>query len=104
MTKQIDEVLAEEGATAENSEIPDDLPEGVEISRPNLGRPTVVSVRLSAGEHAWLLRAAQSARLPVSTLVRIWALNRLRAEDEGGATAVADRLARLERAVFQCPA
>ena len=101
MTKKIDEVLAEEGAAAENCEIPDALPDNVEVSRPNLGRPTVVSVRLSADEHARLQRASEKANLPVSTLIRIWALDRLRVEDEAGASSVAERLNRLERAVFQ---
>ncbi len=101
MTKKIDEVLAEEGAAAENYEIPDALPDNVEVSRPNLGRPTVVSVRLSADEHARLQRASEKANLPVSTLIRIWALDRLRVEDEAGASSVAERLNRLERAVFQ---
>ena len=104
MSKKIDEVLAEEGAAAENYETPDALPERVGVSRPNLGRPTVVSVRLSANEHTRLQRAAENANLPVSTLIRIWALDRLRAEEEGGAVAVSERLARLERAVFQRPA
>ncbi|MHB1487852.1 MAG: hypothetical protein ACYCS7_07645 [Acidimicrobiales bacterium] len=54
MSKKIDEVLAEEGAAAENYELPDALPDNVDVSRPNLGRPTVVSVRLSAEEHARL--------------------------------------------------
>lgn len=100
MGKKIDEVLAEEGAAAENCEIPDELPERVEVSRPNLGRATVVSVRLSADEHDRLQGAANEANLPISTLIRIWALDRLRAEDEGGAASVAERLSRLERAVF----
>lgn len=104
MSKKIEEVLAEEGESAENYEIPDALPDNVEVSRPNLGRPTVVSVRLSADEHARLQRAAEKANLPVSTLIRIWAVDRLRVEDEGGAAGVAERLTRLERAVFQRPA
>jgi len=61
----------------------------------------VVSVRLSAEEHGQLQRAAEEAGLPVSTLIRIWALDRLRAESEGVAGTVAERLARLEREVFQ---
>ena len=101
MSKKIDEVLAEEGAAAESYEIPDELPETVEITRPNLGRATVVSVRLSADEHDRLQSAAKTANLPISTLIRIWALDRLPAEDEGGAASVAERLSRLERAVFQ---
>lgn len=99
--KKIDEVLAEEGGAAEGYEVPDDLPEGVDVSRPNLGRPTVVSVRLSAEEHARLQGAAVEANLPVSTLIRIWALDRLRAEQQGSDVTVAERLARLEKAVFQ---
>ncbi|MGA9775416.1 MAG: CopG family transcriptional regulator [Candidatus Dormiibacterota bacterium] len=99
-SKKIDEVLAEEGAAAENYEIPGALPETVKVSRPNLGRPTVVSVRLSADEYARLQRAAEKANLPVSTLIRIWTLDRVRVEAEGGAASLAQRLARLERAVF----
>lgn len=101
MSKKIDEVLAEEGAASEDYEIPHTLPENVEVSRPNLGRPTVVSVRLSEDEHARLQGAADKANLPVSTLIRVWALDRLRAEDEGHGASVAERLTRLERAVFQ---
>ena len=100
MSKKIDEVLAEQGAAAENYEIPGELPENVEVSRPNLGRPTVVSVRLSADEYARLQRSAEQANLPVSTLIRIWTLDRARVEAEGGAASLAQRLARLERAVF----
>ncbi|MDA8380190.1 MAG: CopG family transcriptional regulator [Actinomycetota bacterium] len=101
MSKKVDDVLAEEGVAAETHGIPDALPENVAVTRPNLGRPTVVSVRLSAREHARLQRAAEAANLPVSTLIRIWALDRLRTEDEGGGASVAERLTRLERAVFQ---
>jgi hypothetical protein len=101
MSKKIDEVLAEEGAAAENYEVPDELPEHVEVSRPNLGRATVVSVRLSGEEHGRLQRAAEEANLPASMLISIWALDRLRAEEQGSAASIAERLARLERAVFQ---
>ena len=101
MRKKIDDVLVEEGAAAESYDIEDTLPEGVALTRPNLGRATVVSVRLSADEHARLQRAAEKASLPVSTLIRIWALDRLRAEDEGSESSVAERLRRLEQAVFQ---
>jgi hypothetical protein len=58
-------------------------------------------VRLSAEEHRQLKHAAEEAHLPISTLVRIWALDRLRAEEQGGSARVGERLARLERAVFQ---
>ena len=99
--KKTDEILAEEGAAAERYDVPDEIPQGVDASRPNLGRPTVVSVRLSGEEHARLLRAAERANLPVSTLLRIWALDRLRVEEQGSDATVAERLARLEKAVFQ---
>jgi hypothetical protein len=92
---KIDKLLAEEGAAAENYQLPDDI----DASRPNLGRPSVVSVRLSAAEHAELQRAAAEANLPVSTLIRLWTVDRLR-DEQSGAT-VNERLARLERQVFQ---
>ncbi|MDQ3150168.1 MAG: CopG family transcriptional regulator [Actinomycetota bacterium] len=98
---KLDNLLAEEGAAAESYEIPEELPGHVRVGRPNLGRGTVVSVRLSAEEHGHLQRAAEEANLPVSTLIRIWALDRLRAEREGAGGTVAERLARLEREVFQ---
>lgn len=101
MSKKIDDVLAEEGAAAENYDIEDTVPEGVAVTRPNLGRAAVVSVRLSAAEHARLQQAAEKANLPVSTLIRIWALDRLRVEEEGGESSVAERLCRLEQVVFQ---
>jgi hypothetical protein len=104
MSKTVDEILAEEGAASENGEVPDVLPAQVKVSRPNLGRPTVVSVRLSAAEHASLQAAAARANLPVSTLLRIWVLDRLRAEEEGSSGTVAERLARLEQVVFSRPA
>lgn len=81
--------------------MPDDLPEGVDVGRPNLGRPTLVSMRLSADEHARLQRAAAKANLPVSTLMRIWALDRLRVQEQGSDATVPERLARLEKAVFR---
>lgn len=96
---KIDDLLANEGAAAENYQTPERLPEHVKVTRPNLGRGAVVSVRLSDDEHTQLQRAAADANLPVSTLIRIWALDRLQAEREGGT--VSQRLARLERHVFQ---
>jgi len=98
---RIDDLLAEEGAAAENYDLPEQLPGNVKVSRPGLGRGTVVSVRLSAEEHAELHQAAEAAGLPVSTLIRMWALDRLRAERDSATGTVAERLARLERAVFQ---
>ena len=98
---KIEELLAEEGSATENYEVPDELPEHVKVSRPNLERPTVVSVRLSAEEHRRLQRAAEGAHLPISTLIRLWALDRLDVEEQGNGASVGERLARLERAVFE---
>lgn len=98
---RIDDLLADEGTAAEDEPTPERLPEHVTVGRPSLGRATVVSVRLSAQEHGQLQAAADEAGLPVSTLIRIWALDRLRAEREGVGGSVAERLARLEREVFR---
>ena len=100
MTKKIDKVLAEEGTAAEHYELPAELPEGVEVSRPNMGRATVVSVRLSAGEHEQLQRAAEEAHLPVSTLIRVRALEHMSVGQKSSQASVTKRLARLEEAVF----
>jgi hypothetical protein len=98
---KIDDLLAEEGTAAENNEIPEEMPAHVKVSRPHVGRGTVVSVRLSPEEHGQLQRAAEDANLPVSTLIRLWALDRVHAEREGAGGTVTERLARLEREVFQ---
>jgi hypothetical protein len=98
---RIDDLLADEGATAERNPTPERLPEHVSLDRPNLGKPTVVSVRLSAEEHGQTAGRRREGRPPVSTLMRIWAMDRLRAEREGADGSVAERLARLERAVFR---
>jgi hypothetical protein len=100
VTKKIDDVLAEEGAAAEDYELPAVLPEGVEVSRPNVGRATVVSVRLSPGELEQLKSAADAAHLPVSTLIRVLALSRVDASEDDTLADVTERLARLESAVF----
>ncbi|MGH9101408.1 MAG: plasmid mobilization protein [Acidimicrobiales bacterium] len=101
---KINDLLAEEGTAAEDYEMPEELPDQIAVSRPNLGRGTVVSVRLSADEQEQLQRAAEEANLPLSTLIRVWALDRLRIEVQGTGATVAERLARLEGAVFQRPA
>lgn len=98
---KINDLLAEEGTEAESYELPEPLPAHVKVSRPNLGRDSVISVRLSAEEHGQLQRAAEEANLPVSTLIRIWSLDRLRAEREGVGGTVPERLTRLEHEVFQ---
>lgn len=101
---KIDDLLAEEGAAAESYEVPEELPGHVRVGRPHAGRGMVVSVRVSDDEHGQLQRAATEANLPVSTLIRIWALDRLYAERAGAGGTVAERLGRLEREVFQHPA
>jgi hypothetical protein len=52
------------------------LPDGVG-TRPNLGRSTVYSIRLTNDEVAAVQAAAERAGLPSSTLVRSWILERL---------------------------
>ncbi|OLT48786.1 hypothetical protein BJF85_11790 [Saccharomonospora sp. CUA-673] len=105
----IDKLLAEEGAAAEQFD-GQRTRHHATPSRPNLGRSTVVSVRLTAEEHQQLQQAADDARLPLSTLMRLWALDRVQAGDSatpddapgsGRNLTVAERLARLEREVFQ---
>lgn len=93
----IDRILADEGAAAEKAELADLLPSDVRVDRPNLGRPVVVSVRLSGVEHEQIRQAADEANLPVSTLLRLWALDRLRSERGS----IEERLERLEQQVFQ---
>lgn len=92
----IERILADEGAATEGVDLADPLPPNVRVDRPNLGRPVVVSVRLSGEEHDQVRRAAQDADLPVSTLLRLWTLDRLR----GGRGTVEERLERLEQQVF----
>lgn len=93
----IDRILADEGAEAERVELADPLPPNIRVDRPNLGRPVVVSVRLSGEEHDQVRRAAEDANLPVSTLLRLWALDRLRGEHG----TIEERLERLEQQVFR---
>jgi len=101
---KIDNLLAEEGAAAENYQMPEELPDHVQVSRRNMGRPSVVSVRLSSHEHHELQRAADDAGLPISTLIRLWALERLQTESDGNQGSIAARLTRLEQEVFRDPA
>lgn len=101
---KIDDMLATDGDAAEQTDVPEPPPHGITVTRPNMTRPTVVSVRLSGEEHARLTHAAEQAHLPVSTPIRIYALDRLDAEKRQPSESVADRLARLEQAVFRRPA
>lgn len=98
---RIDDLLAEEGAAAENYVMPEELPAHVRAGRPNAGRGTVVSMRLSDDEHSRFQQAAAQANLPVSTLIRLWALDRLSAENQAERGTVTERLERLEREVFR---
>ncbi len=100
---RIDDLLADEGACAE-AYPGGPVPGHVTTSRPNLGRQTVVSVRLADDEHARLSQAARKAGMSLSTLIRVWAVDRLHAEDQGEPGTVAERLTRLEREVFKRPA
>ena len=65
------------------------MPSGVIGARPNHGRSTVYSVRLTPDEVAAVQAAAERAGLPASTLVRSWIVER--AGQENGSTAE-DRL------------
>lgn len=61
-------------------------------ARPGQPTPPRVSnsriVCLSPEEHARLQRAADEANLPVPAVMRVWAMDRLRAEERGGDPAV----------------
>ena len=101
MMSTIDELLAQEGTAAEQNPLPEELPGHVTVGRPNLGRSTVVSVRLSAREFDQLHQAAGDAQLPLSTLLRVLALKGLHTDSDSDSTAaITQRLARLEHAVF----
>ncbi len=100
MTKQIDDILAEDGAAAEAYELPEELPVGVTVTRPNQGQATIVSVRFSADEHEELRLAAEEAHLPVSTFIRVLALEQVTARGRGAYGSMRGRLERLEKAVF----
>lgn len=101
MMSKIDDLLAQEGTAAENYDVPDKLPAHVQVGQPNVGRGTVVSVRLSDDEHGRLQRAAAETNLPVSTLIRLWTLDRLHSEQSDSGGTVTKRLERLEQEVFK---
>lgn len=94
----LDELLAAEGGAAENNDLPAVLPETVRVDHPNLSRSVVVSVRFSGAEHEKVQRAAALMNLPVSTVLRLWALDRLHADPHQDS--VERRLERLEHTVF----
>jgi hypothetical protein len=76
-------ICSPQNAVARSYETTEGPPESVTVTRPHLGRAVVVSVRLSAEEHGRLQQAVQNASAPISTLIRLWALDRLCAEREG---------------------
>jgi hypothetical protein len=74
------QIRAEAEATRETA-----LPTGVAGARPNHGRSTVYSVRLTPDEVAAVQVAAERAGLPASTLVRSWIVERANDENADGA-------------------
>ena len=75
MAKTIDPALAERLQRESEQTKDDPYPAGADGRRPN--RQKVYSVRLSAEEEAEVVRVAAAERLPASTLVRSWILERL---------------------------
>lgn len=59
------------------------------------------SIRLNPDELTELERYASGRGLPARTLARAWILDRLGEESAGQDSNLADRVARLERAVFR---
>lgn len=72
------------------------------LSQPNADEAVTRSHRASFDRElvdGQIQLAANTANLPVFTIIRLWTLDRLHAERTGGT--VTDRLARLEHAVFR---
>lgn len=62
----------------------------------------LVSVGVWSNGDPWTpLRLRLELELELETIIRLWALDRLHAEEHGSGGDVNDRLARLEQAVFQ---
>ena len=78
MAKRIDSALAQKLRQESEKTKDDAYPQGARGSRPN--RTKVYSVRLSDQEEDEIQKLAQSKRLPASTLVRSWILERLELE------------------------
>jgi predicted transcriptional regulator len=103
---EIERLVAEEAAASEaNPDAP--IPVDSSLSRPNRARSTVYSIRLNPEEVAEVQALADAARLPASTLVRSWIIDRIRAEHgelsdaEAELRAVQRHLAHLERHLRQ---
>ena len=74
--------IAEEAAASEeNRDAP--IPADAKASRPNRARSTVYSIRLNTDEVAAVQALADAAKLPPSTLVRSWIIERVRSEQGG---------------------
>jgi hypothetical protein len=73
MNNELEQQLRDEAEANRDAPLPSD----VVGTRPNLGRSTVYSVRLTADEVAAVQAAADRAGLPASTLVRSWIVERL---------------------------
>jgi hypothetical protein len=93
---KIDDLIAAEGAAAEEEQLPED----VTAERRNLGRSVMFSIRLNPDELAELERYAGQRGLPARTLARAWILARLH-EETGDHDDLRARVARLEQAVFR---
>ena len=93
---KIDDLIAAEGAAAEEARLPEDATG----ERRNLGRSVMFSIRLNPDELAELERYAGQRGLPARTLARAWILARLR-EETGDQDDLRARVARLEQAVFR---
>jgi hypothetical protein len=83
MNSELEQRIREEAEATRD----DPLPTGVIGTRPNLGRSTVYSVRLTPDEVAAVQAAADRAGLPASTLVRSWIVERVNDEHTSGAEA-----------------
>jgi len=93
---KIDDLIAAEGAAAENEQLPAD----VTTERRNQGRSVMFSIRLNPDELAELEHYAAQRGLPARTLARAWILARL-GEEAGSQDDLRARVARLEEAVFR---
>jgi hypothetical protein len=93
---RIDDLIAAEGAAAENGQLPAD----VAAERRNMGRSVMFSIRLNPDELAALERYAGQRGLPARTLARAWILARLH-EEASSQDDLRARVARLEKAVFR---
>lgn len=93
---RVDDIIAAESNELEQAE----TPEHVRVERRNDTRSRMFSVRLRDEELAELASLAEQRGLPPRTLARTWLLDRLQAEQHASGSDLADRVQRLEHAVF----